>query len=304
MNKALLTFIRALFSIASKIAPKITGRVAFRLFCTTFKVSKKSSQYKAILSRAQQQFMSATHHTIAYSGGTIAAYEFSPTASVVTSPGSKQQSIWLVHGWQSHALFMNKFVEPLQLQGFRVIVIDLPGHGQSSGRLFHLPLAVTAMHAVREKLGDVDMIISHSLGGTVVATTLAGTLPDYPMVSVSKLVLISSPNSMTKIFDDFASMVGLNESANAELHENVTRLSGRVTNDFHVSTQLQQVQTELLIIHAPDDKEVPFSEAEAIAQANEAATLVPMKSLGHRRIIASDDVVTRAVEFIGSVQAR
>lgn len=294
MNKAILAFVRTLFSIASKIAPKLTGRVAFRLFCTTFTSGKKSPQHQAILARAEKQFTNAIHHTISYSGGTVAAYEFSPEQH----DDREVKSVWLVHGWQSHALFMNKFVEPLQEQGLRVIIVDLPGHGQSSGSLFHIPLAVSAMHAVREKCGDFDMVISHSLGGAVVATTLAGTLPAYPSVPISKLVLISSPDSMTKIFNDFATMVGLNQASHAELHENVTRLSGCVTDDFNVSTQLQRVQTDVLIIHAPDDKEIPFSEAEAITNANELAVLKSVKGLGHRRIIASADVVDIAVDFV------
>lgn len=296
MNQAMLAFIRTLFSAASKIAPKLTGRIAFRLFCTTFKVSTKSAQHRAILSRAKQQFDSAEHHTIAYSGGTIAAYEFEPT----TPAENLSQTVLLVHGWQSHALFMNKFIEPLQRQGNRVIAIDLPGHGSSSGRLFHLPLAVEALHAVREKLGEADSVISHSLGGAVVATTLAGTMPTYPPIRANKIVLISSPDSMRKIFDGFSSMVGLNEAANRALHDNVTRLSGRVTDDFDVSIQLQNVRADKLIIHAPDDKEVPFSEAQAIAQINEAAVLERATGLGHRRIIASDDVVNRAVQFVSS----
>lgn len=307
MNRAILSFIRVMFSFASKIAPKITGRVAFRLFCTTFKVGNKSPQHQPILSRAQQQFSHATHHAISYSGGTIAAFEFSPTLQTDSSNNTNGhsaehtvQTVLLVHGWQSHALFMNKFVEPLQSQGFRVIAIDLPGHGQSSGRLFHLPLAVEAMHAVREKLGNADMMVSHSLGGAVAATTLAGTLPSHPSVSVSKMVLISSPDSMTKIFNGFASMIGLNKTANDALHKSVTRLSGRVTDDFNVSTQLQQVQADILLIHSPDDKEIPFCEAEAIAQANESAILKPAKGLGHRRIIASDEVVAMTVDFIGT----
>lgn len=307
MNKAILSSIRVMFSFASKIAPKITGRVAFRLFCTTFKVDNKSPQHQTILCRAQQQFSHATHHTISYSGGTIAAFEFSPTLLTDSSDNTNShaarhtvQTVLLVHGWQSHALFMNKFVEPLQSQGFRVIAIDLPGHGQSSGRLFHLPLAVEALHAVREKLGDANMIVSHSLGGAVAATTLAGTLPSHASVSISKLVLISSPDSMTKIFDDFAVMVGLNKTANDALHNNVTRLSGLVTDEFNVSTQLQQVQADILLIHSPDDKEIPFHEAEAIAQANESAILKSVDGLGHRRIIASDEVVAMTVDFIGS----
>lgn len=94
-------------------------------------------------------------------------------------------------------------------------------------------------------------------------------------------------------------MVGLNQTAIDAIHENVTRLS----NDFNVSTQIQQIDADILLIHSPDDKEIPFSEAEAIARANESAILKPMKGLGHRRIIATDEVVSTAVEFIINKQA-
>jgi len=175
--------------------------------------------------------------------------------------------------------------------------IDLPGHGQSSGRTFHIPLAVSAMHAVREKLGTFDQVLTHSLGGAVVAATLAGTLPTFPAVPVSKVVMISPPDSMDKIFDDFASMVGISGKAQEEIHAIVTRMSGKQTEDFSVGVQLQAISCDLLLLHAPDDKEVPFSESESIARSNSQAILKPMVGLGHRRIIASDDVVQEAVSF-------
>ena len=297
LNKTILVLISTVFGVASRIAPKLTGRAAFRLFCTTFEPSKNSSQRKAILASAQSLFISANQHNIPYSGGTVAAFEFNPTAA---DDDVQAKTVWIVHGWQSHSLFMNKFISPLLEHGFRVICIDLPGHGQSSGRTFHLPMAVPSLHAVHESLGAFDAILSHSLGGAAVATTLAGTLPDHPALPVSKLVMISPPDSMTKIFDDFSTMVGLNQKANDELHAMVTRITGKVTDDFSTSTQLQTVSTDLLLMHAPDDKEVPYSESESIARSKPNSLLKPMEGLGHRRIIASEDVVEAAVSFIVS----
>lgn len=307
----MLTFIRALFSTTSKFAPKITGRIAFRLFCTTSKADSKSPKRQAILANARQQFAQAIRHTVTYSGGSIAAFEFEPattaSSNVSTEDGqlsaqssNKAQSVLLVHGWQSHSAFMGNFVKPLQQRGFRVIAIDLPGHGQSSGRLFHIPLAVEAICVTQEKLGACDLVISHSLGGAVIATAMAGTIPAFDAVPASALVLISSPSSMPKIFNDFSAMVGLNKKANSALHQNVTRLSGCVTEDFIVAKQLQSVDVDVLLMHAPDDKEVPFGESESIANNNNRAVLKPMDGLGHRRIIADDIVVANAVEFVSN----
>lgn len=304
MNSNLVMFLKVIFGLASRVAPKVAGRAAFRLFCTTVESGKQSPQRKLILENARKQFEQARRHNISYPGGTVAAFEFTesiPDANQSDEHASSEQkkTVWLVHGWQSNSLFMNKFIEPLLGCGFRVVCIDLPGHGDSSGRTFHLPLGVSALHAVRETLGEFDAILSHSLGGAVVATTLAGTMPDYPALPVAKLVLISAPDSMSKIFDDFSKMMGLNGPANKQLHAMVTKLSGKITDDFNTGAQLQGVSADLLLIHAPDDKEVPFSESESIAKSNPAALLEAVRGLGHRRIIASDEVVETAVEFIG-----
>ncbi len=300
LSKAIVALIRFAFGTASRIAPELTGRAAFRLFCTTFEPRKKSAQHEKRLQSARNLFKRGKAHAISYRGGSIIAFEFMPTeADKRTSTAeNKTETIWLVHGWQSQSLLMNHFVEPLLAEGFRVISIDLPGHGESSGRTFHLPLAVSALHAVQSELGEVDMILSHSLGGAVAATAIAGTLPAHSEIAVKKLVLISSPDSMLKIFDDFANMVGLNESARTTLHSRVTELSGKTTDAFNTGLQLASLSNELLVIHAPDDKEVPFSEAESIARQNPRATLLPVPGLGHRRIIAADNVVNACVEFL------
>jgi len=92
MKTVILSFIKILFSLASKIAPKTTGRLAFRLFCTTFKGGKKSPQHQAILLRAQQQFTKTKLHMVAYSGGKVAAYEFSPSSPTDSRNNTKEQA--------------------------------------------------------------------------------------------------------------------------------------------------------------------------------------------------------------------
>lgn len=299
MNNFILSLVRAVFGLASRVAPKTAGRAAFRLFCTPFKVSSKSPEYKKRIQTAEALFDTSTTHSIAYEGGSIAAFEFPPETT--DAADASRETVWIVHGWQSQSLLMNRFVEPLLESGFRVISIDLPGHGQSIGRTFHIPLGVQAMHAVRSKLGAPDMLLTHSLGGAVCATTLAGTLPNFSAWGVKKLVMISPPNSMVKIFNDFANMVGLGDKSTQMLHTIVNELSGKTTDDFNTDTQLQGLSNELLLIHAPDDKEVPFSESEAILALNPRATLHPASGLGHRRIIAADEVVHVAVGFMKAV---
>lgn len=300
MNIISLGLINAFFRTTSLISPKLSSRLAFKLFCTTIKPNTKSKKYQAMLSASESTFIGATRHQISYGNGYIAAYEFdSEKASRnIGNDNSELNTALLVHGWQSHARHLHKLIQPLQHKGYRVIALDLPGHGESSGRTFHIPMAVSALHAIKDTFGEFDVILSHSLGGAVVATALAGTITEHTKLHTSKIVLISPPNSVKKIFDDFAAMVGLSDKARYYMEDIVVKLSGKRTDDFNVADQLQTTQSSLLVLHAPDDKEVPFSEAQQIKDTNPTSILKPMPGLGHRRIIASDEVVLAAVEFI------
>ncbi len=289
----MLTLFRILLALISAVSPRLGGKVAFRLFCTPIEAIKKSAKHQATLREAQKRFKPAIHHQLAYSGGHIAAYEFNADKS-----GSGNKTVYVIHGWQSSSHLMSGFAGPLVSEGWRVVFVDLPGHGNSSGRLFHLPLAVAAIHAVSKQLGQADMMIAHSLGGSVAATVIAGSLPAYPPISVDRLVLISSPCSVTRIFSEFAKQLRLSAKSEAHMHSIVRKLSGLQTDDFDVGQQLKSVATDLLVIHAPEDKEISFSEAEEIIRCNSNAQLQPAAGLGHRRIIAAEPIIQTAAAFL------
>lgn len=291
----MLKLIRFLFGISNTLAPKLSAKLAFRLFCTPQHSRNRSPHHLETLSKAQAVFKSGTRHTIDYEGGSISAYEFSNNSSPTAN--TQLNTCYVIHGWQSNSLLMNKFIQPLVSNNMRVILIDLPGHGQSSGRLFHIPLAVSALHAVSARLGKCDMMVTHSLGGAVAATALAGTLPAHPALPVQRLVTISSPCSVEAIFNDFFKMINLGEKGRRRFSDLVLELSGCQAADFDVGKQLGQTNTELLVIHAPDDKEVLISEAEAIVAQVTNASFYESEAHGHRRIISADEVISRTVDF-------
>lgn len=290
----MLTLISRFFWLFSRVAPKTAGKLAFKLFCTTVKPSTRSEKLRAQLAKANAVFDQATVHHVKYAGGSIVAYEFLPDATIEAT----LTTVGILHGWQSNAHMMWKFINPMLEQGWRVVVIDLPGHGQSSGRVFHIPLGVTGLHAIVDELGEFDMMLTHSLGGPVAATAIAGTLPAYDALPVSKLVTISSPNVIAKVFAGFYEQFHLTKGSQQVFEDKVLALAGRPLDEFVVSKQLSNIAVEHLVIHASDDKEIPFDGAKAIADAKASTQLHDAVGLGHRRIIASDDIVDLAVEFL------
>lgn len=295
----MLALIRFVFGMSSSIFPKLSSKLAFRLFCTPMKTRNRSAHHLAKLEVARKQFEPANYHSVPYAGGHVAAYEFVNNRQ----NQSESKTVFVIHGWQSNSLLMGSFLEPLISDGWRVVFIDLPGHGRSSGKTCHVPLAVAAVHAVSSHLGKCDAMITHSLGGAIAAATIAGTLKGWPPLPVTHLVTISSPCSVKKIFEDFYRQINLGKKAQQHFAQIVRDLSGRTADDFDVGKQLSVSKIRMLVIHAPDDKEIGLSEAESIVAQIPSAKLHLADGLGHRRIIASEEVATIAVGFLQSAGA-
>ena len=61
-------------------------------------------------------------------------------------------------------------------------------------------------------------------------------------------------------------------------------------------------RTPLLVFHDPDDREVPWHDAAAIAQAWPGARLVDVPRVGHNRILRDESVIEQAVSFLGAAR--
>lgn len=78
----------------------------------------------------------------------------------------------MVHGWACSAYFFRRLVRPLADAGYRVVALDLRGHGASSRPLVPARYTATAMRdfvvAVLDRAGiSRAHVIAHSLGGGV-----------------------------------------------------------------------------------------------------------------------------------------
>jgi pimeloyl-ACP methyl ester carboxylesterase len=67
---------------------------------------------------------------------------------------------------------------------------------------------------------------------------------------------------------------------------------------FSGTAFLKQTQIQTLVMHAPDDREIPFADAEALASAGSHAHLMAIPGFGHRRILMAPKVHRAAARFI------
>ncbi len=300
--------VRATVGIISILAPNTVGRVVFWRACRTSPA--KPADHHAI-AKAEQRLAHAKRSTITFGQNTVAVYTFEPDpVDGSTAPdhtfgatGTRATTtVALVHGWSGRAAFMTAFAAALTRFGFRVVAFDLPGHGSSSGRVLHVPLGVKTLHAVHEQTGPWHGIAGHSFGGLVAMAAISGTVAHIPAIPVKRFCAIASPDSARMIFDYIGQATGLGRRAQAAMDAMVIELAGRPIAAFDGAEMLRQAGVQTLLLHAPDDRETPFSGAERLTEVTKRTApglvmLAPVPGAGHRRILNSPEACELLAAF-------
>jgi pimeloyl-ACP methyl ester carboxylesterase len=120
----------------------------------------------------------------------------------------------------------------------------------------------------------------------------------FAPVETGRLVLVAAPSSLQAIFDDFSAMLNVGPRSQKAMAEIVRRIAGRPLAEFVGSGLLAGVDLPTLVIHAHDDKEVSADHAGDYAAAGRHVELRWLDGLGHRRILASREMVGQAVGFV------
>ncbi|MER8431443.1 alpha/beta hydrolase [Mesorhizobium caraganae] len=288
-----LKVIRGVFGAAEHVAPRLSGRAAFELFCRTPSVKALSDGERRAVDRAAGFMAEARHHRLKTKAGCVMVHEFRPEPSRASAG-----TVLVIHGWRSRTEYMRALIEGFRNADYRVASLDLPGHGQSLGRRLNMVNAVEAVRVAGDWFGPFKAIVGHSFGGAVAANAIAGSINGIQPVAAERLVLVAAPSSLPAIFADFSRMLNVGPRSQVSMANQVKRLSGRPLNEFTGDRQLAEAPVPTLVIHAPDDREVPADHARRYAGAGSHVRLHWADGLGHRRILADKGVVERAVGFV------
>ena len=282
---------RSAFVLAEQIAPRTTGRLAFELFCRTPNPNRVSDREAERLREAAPFMAEARHVHLSTRNGHVVAHDFRSRA------GRTAPTVLVLHGWRSRTEHMRTIIERLLHEGFRVVALDLPGHGASPGRKLNLALAVAAVRTAADWFGPFAAIVGHSFGGAVAVNAVTGSIRGIAPVETGRLVLVSAPSSMPAIFDDFTQFLGLGARGQMAVADEVQRVAGRPLETYVAAEQLRELRIPTLVIHAPDDKEVAFEEARRLEAAGRHVRLMRAPGTGHRRILTDDCVAAAIADF-------
>jgi pimeloyl-ACP methyl ester carboxylesterase len=204
-------------------------------------------------------------------------------------------TVLLVHGWGERAASLGALITPLTSAGYRVVGIDMPGHGDSAHITAqpNLYVAAETIQDVADQLGGVSAVIGHSVGGHSTMMALKNGL------QVDSVVLLSPSSHLGHALTRFEEMLSLPSRATAGLRRTIERRFGEnIWEGTQGSELIRDVDTPALIVHDRDDPQVPLEDSEYLVSSWPSATLITTDSLGHGRILRDENVIANAVSFI------
>ncbi len=249
------------------VVPETAQRLAFELFGTPQR-------------RREKPFILGHRFSVTGDGPDLAVWDWGDGRTVL-----------LVHGWNGNGAQLSGFVAPLLRAGYYVAAPDLPAHGDSAGTRTHVIDMADALLRVGRRVGPVHAVIAHSLGAAATIIALAEGL------GAERAVLIAPPTDLPRYAREFARTVGLSPRSAAGMVSRIDKiLGGRDAIDLLRLAGGQRART--LVVHDPRDREVPFADARALANAWPGASLLALSGAGHTHALRHPEVISRAVGFV------
>ena len=273
-----LPVVQFFIGILSSLFPKLTSKIAFRLFRTPRKRAKHSKSDKILEAARIEEIIVGTN--------TLKFYTW----------GGGDKNILLVHGWESRGTALRAFAKPLTNQGYKVIAIDLPAHGDSTGRHTSIPESAAAITTIIHKFKGIEAIITHSYGGLALAYASRKMIPNQP---IPKAIMMGVPLNFSDLLLKIERLLNISEKVLPYVHEIIFDITGEYPSEMNIPAAAQQTKIEqLLILHDKNDQISSIKNAQEINEAWSNSHLVITEGLGHYRILKNKQAVERVVDFI------
>lgn len=268
MHKILKIFFQSL----SIISPRLAANIAFELF--------KKVRKKDIREREKPFYEKALRYDITFNPEKIHTYSFG---------NPKHDCVVLIHGWDSNAGSMSKFVEPLLAKKKYVLCLNLPAHAHYKSNKTNILECKEAVKTLLNSLPDLKntSIISHSFGSAVTGYALS----EIPK-SINKLMFLTSPNKMDVIFIEFKNIIGLGNKAYQLLVNKASGLLKENLETFYIHDKLKaSTFNELNIFHDVNDKIISIKNSILMAEKIPNSKLKTYENIGHYRMLWNDTLV-------------
>jgi hypothetical protein len=200
-----------------------------------------------------------------------------------------------IHGWGGGgAADMGLLAGAVADKGYRVIALDLSGHGSSSGEKIGFGIFIRDIEEFCSTLSEpVHCYIGFSAGGLCMMAARANG-----KLSAQKFVCISSPREPYPPIYLLKKKLGVGESMLEQIRSDIAQEFGcpwqEITNRCFSSSSGE----ELLLVYDVGDSFVQYADAERIAKQWSGARLKKTAGNKHRAMLAADEVIWEVCGFI------
>jgi alpha-beta hydrolase superfamily lysophospholipase len=272
MNQLTLNAIRFGLNAVSSFNPTFAAQTAYNVF-----IAPKKGKYPATPTQLE---VIALGQSIMLNGLTATTW-------------GEGKTVLLLHGWQRSRHSMTSFVAPLLERGFRVVALDAPAHGDSAGRRMSPFTYAKTVLEVGRSLGMLEAIVAHSMGGFATIQAL------HDGLNVNSVVLLAAPTrSMISNPLAFANAMGLNDATQNAFKHVMASNEGIRVEDLGLEYLGRDLKPRALFVHDPEDKRVPYSDAEQTVHVWPESILETVHNLGHGGVLSDANVIAKAVRFI------
>ncbi|QED46142.1 alpha/beta hydrolase [Cytobacillus dafuensis] len=204
----------------------------------------------------------------------------------------KSPLIMIVHGWGSSRSRMLRYVEPLYIAGYSLLLFDIRGHGDSDGvkaltvKTFRDDVVSAVIYAQKRK--EVDPyrigILAHSFGG------FGSLLANKRRLGIKALVTDSIPTQFRTIMETALKKYKLPYFPLGPILTKLMFIRAGIKSDelkgFDARQALNEQKTPILMIHSKNDHYVPPSELTYLIENqpahSETIEFLFVESKGHR----------------------
>lgn len=269
-------FIVSIINSLAKIAPGLTGRIAFFLFCWP-RPKKAKMEESHFLATADLTFEEVD-------GRRYGIYHW----------GFKGPVALLAHGWESHSGRWRKMVPILLKAGYQVVALDAPAHGRSKGHRFTMVEYAGVIRYLLQKNGPVDLIVGHSVGATSVVWAMGTMGPGF---RPAKALLLCPFSTLRYTLEKSAKALKIDQRVMDAMEVRLKAFSGLAMDDIDIAKKAAHISgVETLIIHDRKDKVTSYTESERLHQAWPGSRLLLTEGFGHG--LTAPEVYEMMEEFV------
>jgi pimeloyl-ACP methyl ester carboxylesterase len=262
------------------LAPSLAGEVALQIFTTPVRIPRPEWERKLVANGTPLKLRSGLNAT--------AWGEFG------------RPVVLLVHGWQGRGSQLGLLAAPLVENGFRVVAIDGPAHGDSDGKRINVNmfsgLIANAAEELSSARGESVAVhaVAHSFGASATGLALVNGAP------LKSAVLVASPSDFQKVVDLYVRRMGLSDRVKASFESRLAKWIKLKPGQSDLARAGTKVTKPVLIVHDPADLEVVFENAKRFVEYWPSARLLALEKVGHYKILKAPAFLQAAVDFLKS----